>query len=83
MGGENWHAIKKLFNPPFLILKVRHPAVTGAYCIVRDSRSGCSNDLKWLRMMKLCMLWDWLTMIRCDVYTLQILYGVSIHNHAE
>ena len=22
-------------NPPFLILKVRHPAVTGVYCIVR------------------------------------------------
>ena len=21
-------------NPPFLILKVRHPAVTGVYCIV-------------------------------------------------
>ena len=41
MGGESWHAIKKLFNPPFLILKVRHPAVTGAYCI-GDSRSGCS-----------------------------------------
>ena len=37
MGGESWHAIKKLFNPPFLILKVRHPAVTGVYCIVRDS----------------------------------------------
>ena len=34
MGGESWHAIKKLFNPPFLILKVRHPAVTGVYCIV-------------------------------------------------
>ena len=31
---------------PFLILKVRHPAVTGVYCIVRDSRSGCSNDFK-------------------------------------
>ena len=46
MGGESWHAIKKLFNPPFLILKVRHPAVTGVYCIVRDSRSGCSNDFK-------------------------------------
>ena len=30
----------------FLILKVRHPAVTGGYCIVRDSRSGCSNDFK-------------------------------------
>ena len=30
----------------FLILKVRHPAVTGVYCIVRDSRSGCSNDFK-------------------------------------
>ena len=25
---------------------VRHPAVTGVYCIVRDSRSGCSNDFK-------------------------------------
>ena len=35
MGGESWHAIKKLFNPPFLILKVRHPAVTGVYCIVK------------------------------------------------
>ena len=71
MGGESWHAIKKLFNPPFLILKVRHPAVTGVslvpghpppppppgvwpgyeaitgvYCIVRDNRSGCSNDFK-------------------------------------
>ena len=46
MGGESWHAIKKLFNPPFLILKVRHPAVTGVYGIVRDSRSGCSNDFK-------------------------------------
>ena len=47
MAGESWHAIKKLFNPPFLILKVRHPAVvTGIYCIVRDSRSGCSNDFK-------------------------------------
>ena len=30
----------------FLILKVRHPAVTGVYCIIRDSRSGCSNDFK-------------------------------------
>ena len=29
---------------PFLILKVRHPAVTGGYCIARDSRSGCSNE---------------------------------------
>ena len=28
------------------VLKVRHPAVTGVYCIVRDSRSGCSNDFK-------------------------------------
>ena len=37
---------KSFFNPPFLILKVRHPAVTGVYCIVRDSRSGCSNDFK-------------------------------------
>ena len=46
MGGESWHAIKKLFNPPFLILKVRHPAVTGIYCIVRDGRSGGSNDFK-------------------------------------
>ena len=25
---------KSFFNPPFLILKVRHPAVTGVYCIV-------------------------------------------------
>ena len=28
---------------------VRHPAVTkvfGVHCIVRDSRSGCSNDFK-------------------------------------
>ena len=38
--------ICQLFNPPFLILKVRHPAVTGVYCIVWDSRSGCSNDFK-------------------------------------
>ena len=45
MGGESRHAIKKLFNTPFLILKVRYPAVTGVYCIVRDSRSGCSNDI--------------------------------------
>ena len=29
-----------------MILKVRHPAVTGVYCTVRDSRSGCSNDFK-------------------------------------
>ena len=28
MGGESWYAIKKLFNLPFLILKIRHPAVT-------------------------------------------------------
>ena len=41
MGGESWYAIKKLFNSPFLILKVRHPAVTGVYW---DSRSVCSND---------------------------------------
>ena len=34
MGGESWHAIKKLFNPPFLILKVRHPAVTGIVGVV-------------------------------------------------
>ena len=42
---------KKLFNPPFLILKVKHPAVTkmlGVYCIVRDSRSGYSNDFNSL-----------------------------------
>ena len=39
---------KSFFNPPFLILKVRHPAVTGVYCIVRDSRSGCSNDFKYI-----------------------------------
>ena len=32
--------------PPFLILKVRHPAVTGVYCMVRDGRSGCSDDFK-------------------------------------
>ena len=51
MGGESWHAIKKLFNPPFLILKVRHPAVTGVYCILRDSRSGCSNDFKCVYTM--------------------------------
>ena len=35
-----------MYMSPFLILKVRHPAVTGVYCIVRDSRSGCSNDFK-------------------------------------
>ena len=49
IGGESWHAIKKLFNPPFLILKVRHPALTKVfevYCIVRDSMSGCSNGFK-------------------------------------
>ena len=34
---------KSFFNPPFWILKVRHPAVIGVYCIVRDSRSACSN----------------------------------------
>ena len=48
-GDMSWHAIKKFFNPPFLILKVRHPAVTWVYCIVRDSRSGCSNDFKCLK----------------------------------
>ena len=58
MGGESWHAIKKLFNPPFLILKVRHPAVTGVYCIVRDSRSGCSNDFK-------CM---YVTIWECNIF---------------
>jgi len=26
MGRESWYAIKKLFNLPFLILKVRYPA---------------------------------------------------------
>ena len=44
---------KKLFNPPFLILKVRHPAVTKVfevYCIVRDSRSRCSKDFKCMYM---------------------------------
>jgi len=25
---ESWHAIKKLFNLPFLILKIRYPAVS-------------------------------------------------------
>ena len=40
-----------LFNPPFLILKVRHPAVTGVYCIVRDSRSVCSNDFKCVHVL--------------------------------
>jgi len=25
---ESWHAIKKLFNIPFLILKVRYPAIS-------------------------------------------------------
>ena len=45
MGGESWHAIKKLFNPPgFLILKVRHPAVTGVYCIVGVVVVMISND---------------------------------------
>ena len=36
MGGESWHAIIKLFNPRFLILKIRPPAVTKVfevYCI--------------------------------------------------
>ena len=55
MGGESWYAIKKLFNPPFLIFKVRHPAVTGIYCIVRDSRSGRSNDFKYLSYYR-CIL---------------------------
>ena len=55
MGGKSWHAIKKLINPPFLILKVRHPAVTGVYCIVRDSRSGCSNDFKCTRILDLLL----------------------------
>ena len=27
MGRESWHAIKKLLNLPFLILKVRYPAI--------------------------------------------------------
>jgi len=28
MGRESWHAIKKLFNLPFLTLKVRYPAIS-------------------------------------------------------
>jgi len=28
MGRESWHAIKKLFNLPFLILKVRYQKVS-------------------------------------------------------
>ena len=49
-------------NPPFLILKVRHPAVTGVYCIVRDSRSGCSNDFKCI----ICITGLW-TLYHYDV----------------
>ena len=39
--------IKKLFNTPFLILKVRHPAVTEVYCrivgvaVVNDFKCTC------------------------------------------
>ena len=35
MGGENWHAIKELFNSPFLILKVSHPAVNKLLELIR------------------------------------------------
>jgi len=28
MGRESWHAIKKLFNLPFLTLKIRYPAIS-------------------------------------------------------
>ena len=52
-------ASKKKINPTFLILKVRHPAVTGVYCIVRDSRSDCSNDYNttsYLEYKKLSIL---------------------------
>jgi len=28
MGRESWHAIKKLFNLPFLTVKVRYPAIS-------------------------------------------------------
>jgi len=27
LDGQSWHAIKKLFNLPFLTLKVRYPAI--------------------------------------------------------
>ena len=42
-GGESWHATQKLFNPPFLILKVKHPAVSISYCTIMDSRGGYSQ----------------------------------------
>ena len=35
MGRESWHAIKKLLYLPFLILKVRYPAIKNNYCILR------------------------------------------------
>ena len=46
VGGESWHDIEKLFNPPFLILEVRYSAVNGVYRMERDSRNGFSNDFK-------------------------------------
>ena len=40
----------------YVCMYVRHPAVTGVYCIVRDSRSGCSNDFKCMYVcMYVCM----------------------------
>ena len=54
MGGESRHAIKKLFNPPFLILKVRHPAVTGVYW---DSRGGCSQMYMYVCVCVCVYVW--------------------------
>ena len=56
--------------PPFLILKVRHPAVTGVYCIVRDSRSGCSNDFKCI-YLRMC-----LPSLRCHKCNFRVLYKI-------
>ena len=33
MGRESWHAIKKLLNLPFLILKVRYPAIKNKFMV--------------------------------------------------
>jgi len=46
MGRESWHAIKKLFNLPFLIINVRYPAYKLSYSVYFIIGGGYSNEFK-------------------------------------